>query len=317
MANLRGKSIDNTHLSIDIAEDRILVHRDYIAHCIRWSHVIKYLLQRHAYKGCRILDIGCGIDVPMARLMLSNRVAPLEYVGIDYNHHSKFKLDWFENTRFKPTTFGSVDFANDDNVWFDNAKDGQLCVNIKGDNGEDYFAIPNVFTCFEVLEHIEPEHVIRVLKRVKYLMENSYEFDGTVPTFFMSTPNWNVTDTADNHVNEMKNEALGWLLEELGFAIVDQFGTFASKRDYEHLLLSKYGQDVHRVYGRLNDYFDSNLAANLFAPLFPREARNCFWRLSLAKEGYERKYAPIQELAEPWTSSKNWRDLAMEDESDV
>lgn len=310
MANVRGKSIDNTHLSIDTAEERILIHRDYISHCIRWSHVLKFLLKRHAYKNTRVLDIGCGIDVPLARMMLSNRVAPLEYIGIDYNHHSKFKLDMFANTRFKPTTFGSIDFANDENVWFDYAKDGQLCINIKGDNGEDYFGIPNLLTCFEVLEHIEPEHVVRTLKRIKFIMQSAADFDGNPPTFFMSTPNWNVTDTADNHVNEMKNEALGWLLEELGFAIVDQFGTFASKRDYEHLLHTRYGQDVFRVYERLNDYFDSNLAAILYAPLFPREARNCFWQLTLAKPGYERRYAPINTVPEPWTSSENWKDIA-------
>ncbi len=310
MANVRGKSIDNTHLSIGTAEDRILVHRDYISHCIRWSHVIKFLLKNHVYKNVRVLDIGCGIDAPLARMMLSNRIAPIEYIGLDYNHSSKFNLDMFKNTTFKPITFGSVDFANDRNVWFDNAQSGELCINIKGDNAEDYFSIPNLITCFEVLEHIEPEHVIRVLMRVKYIMEKTKEFHGYTPTFFMSTPNWNVTDTADNHVNEMKNEALGWLLEEVGFGIVDQFGTFASKRDYAHLLQSRYGQEVFGVYDRLNDYFDSNLAAILFAPLFPREARNCFWRLSLAPEGYERKYAPISELSEPWTSSDNWKDLA-------
>jgi hypothetical protein len=33
MANARGKSIDNTHLSIDQAEERGFIHRDYIAHC--------------------------------------------------------------------------------------------------------------------------------------------------------------------------------------------------------------------------------------------------------------------------------------------
>jgi len=310
MSNVRGKSIDNTHLSIDTAENRILIHRDYVSHCIRWSHVLKFLLQKHAYKTARILDVGCGIDVPMARMMLSNRVAPVEYIGVDYNHSSKFNLDMFENTRFKPVVYGSVDFADDKNVWFDRAKDGQLCVNIKGDNAEDYYAIPNVITSFEVLEHIEPEHVIRVLKRIKYIMQEASDFGGNTPTFFMSTPNWNVTDTADNHVNEMKNEALGWLLEELGFEIVDQFGTFASKRDYAHLLNTRYGREVYQVYERLNDYFDSNLASILYAPLFPREARNCFWKLSLARPGYERKYDSITEVREPWTSSEHWKDLA-------
>lgn len=309
MANMRGRSIDNTHLSIDTAEDRILIHRDYIAHCIRWSHVLKFLLQKHVYKNIRVLDIGCGIDVPLARMMLSNRVAPIEYIGIDYNHSSKFKTSIFANTTFKPTVFGSVDFANGNNVWFDNAKSGELCMNIRGDNAEDYFSIPNLITCFEVLEHIEPEHVIRVLMRVLYIMQKTKEFHGYTPTFFMSTPNWNVTDTADNHVNEMKNTALGWLLEECGFAIVNQWGTFSSKRDTQHLLYERY-EGSPAIFEGLNSYFDSNLASILFAPLFPREARNCFWQLSIAPEGYERKYGDIREVSEPWTSSQNWKDLA-------
>ena len=43
MANARGKSIDNTHLSIDQAEERGFIHRDYIAHCLRWTHVAKWM----------------------------------------------------------------------------------------------------------------------------------------------------------------------------------------------------------------------------------------------------------------------------------
>ena len=43
MANARGKKVDTTYLSIDNAEERGFLHRDYIAHCLRWSHVVKYL----------------------------------------------------------------------------------------------------------------------------------------------------------------------------------------------------------------------------------------------------------------------------------
>lgn len=311
MANVRGKSIDNTHLSIDTAENRIIIHRDYISHCIRWSHVCKYLMQKGRYKTARVLDIGCGVDIPLAKMMLSNRLAPLEYVGVDYNKSAKYSLDMFENTRFQPVVFGSVDFADEEHVWFDKASDGQTCINIKGDNLEDYYALPNIITCFEVLEHIEPEHVVRMLKRVKYILERSKEFSGFVPTFFMSTPNWNVTNTADNHVNEMKNEALGWLLEELGFSIENQYGTFASKRDYVYLIKEKFGQDALTVFDKLNDYFDSNLASILYAPLFPREARNCFWHLGVADSTYQRKYEHIRTVQGPWTSSEHWEDLCV------
>ena len=41
MANEFGKAIDKTFLSIDQAETRGFLHRDYIAHCLRWTHVVK------------------------------------------------------------------------------------------------------------------------------------------------------------------------------------------------------------------------------------------------------------------------------------
>ena len=37
------RKIDKTHLSCDQAEERGFLHRDYIAHCLRWSHIVKHL----------------------------------------------------------------------------------------------------------------------------------------------------------------------------------------------------------------------------------------------------------------------------------
>ena len=45
-----GRSIDKTHLSIDQAEERGFIHRDYLAHCFRWSHVVKHLGKKKLYK---------------------------------------------------------------------------------------------------------------------------------------------------------------------------------------------------------------------------------------------------------------------------
>ena len=75
MANARGKEIDNTHLSIDQAEARGFIHRDYIAHCLRWTHVSKYLHLQARYKTARVIDIGCGKDMPLA-LSLTHLTLP-------------------------------------------------------------------------------------------------------------------------------------------------------------------------------------------------------------------------------------------------
>lgn len=307
MANARGKSIDNTHLSIDQAEERGVIHRDFLAHSLRWSHVAKFMHASQFYKTARVLDIGCGIDMPMAKMLYSNRLLVREYVGVDYNNSSKFKTDMFANGKFPLNAFGSVDYASNQ-VWFDKAKDGQNLVNIRGDNGEDYFRTPNIITFFEVMEHIEPAHGRAMLARVLELMRLTIE-NGEPATFFMSTPNWNVVACADNHVSEYKHQALGWLIEDLGFAIVKRHGTFASIRDYRDKMFVDY-PGSRAVYEKLSSYYDSNVLSNIFAPMYPAEARNCIWQLEVAGEGYERIFPDsVLEGLEPYTSSEFWADI--------
>lgn len=303
MANARGKTIDNTHLSIDMAEERGIIHRDYITHCLRWSHVAKFMHASGFYKTARVLDIGCGKDVPLARTLYSNRLLVREYVGVDYNPSSTFETSMFDNGRFPLNVFGKVDFASNQ-VWFDRAKDGQHLLNIKADNGEDYFMMPNIITFFEVMEHIEPAHGRAMLERIRDVMKMTIE-NGEPATFFMSTPNWNVVSCADNHVSEYKHEALGWLLEDVGFAIKQRYGTFASIRDYRDKLFTEY-EGSQALYNKLSGYFDTNMLANIFAPLYPAEARNCIWRLEIADENYERQFGEPTQDAAPWTSSENW-----------
>ena len=80
-----GRTIDKTHLSIDQAEDRGFLHRDYIAHCLRWSHIVKHLQQKKRYKKARILDIGCGKEMPLIKTLYTMKMTPKEYIAIDIN----------------------------------------------------------------------------------------------------------------------------------------------------------------------------------------------------------------------------------------
>jgi 2-polyprenyl-3-methyl-5-hydroxy-6-metoxy-1,4-benzoquinol methylase len=159
MANARGKSIDNTHLSIDQAEERGFIHRDYIAHCLRWTHVAKWMGNPKHRKDCKLLDIGCGKDVPLAKMLMTSRMASdgLDYIGIDYNKLEMPKA--FENTKFKPTLIGNVAFP-----------DCKL--------PHDKF---DVITSFEVLEHVEPLHAYKMLEGIRDRLTD----DGVA---FLSTP---------------------------------------------------------------------------------------------------------------------------------
>lgn len=297
MANARGKSIDNTHLSIDQAEARGFIHRDYIAHCMRWSHVVKQMYKRNRYKTARVFDIGCGVDVPLARTLYSQKLIPESYIGIEYNKPEKINLSAFSATsRFPLHVYGGIDFATDQ---VDISQEGVLLV-----KGEQH-TLPNLFTCFEVLEHIEPDHVRRVLTKVASMMYMVADED---PLFFMSTPNYDPhVGAAANHVNEMKHQALNCLLEDLGFEISEEYGTFASQTDYKEQFLHDFPTDGPAIFSQLGHYYDSNYLATVLAPLYPSRARNCLRVLRYkgdegrGRGNSSRRYA--EPGPRPWTSS--------------
>ena len=313
MANARGKSIDNTHLSVDTALARGFIHRDYVAHCLRWTYVMKEMARKQVYKTSRILDIGCGVDVPMAKTLYSSRYIVEHYIGMDWNHGAKLDITPFHTGKFPVDVFGRVDFASNQ-VTIEETADGRMGINVIGENAdgnkpnEDFFYLPNVITCFEMVEHIEPAHVRAVLTKVRTIM-NLAAAEGQTPIFYMSTPNYdsNVGHAA-NHVNEMDHNALGWLIEDCGLTIQREVGTFASQRDYVYKLFADYpGAD--KVYNALADVYDSNYLATIFAPLYPVEARNCLWTLGPSQEGYERKYPMLRTDGAAWSSSENWRHM--------
>lgn len=307
MANARGKAIDNTHLSIDNAEDRGFIHRDYIAHCFRWSHVVKYLLQKHRYKTATILDIGCGKEVPLAKLLYSNKMTGCTYIGVDVNKlDPEFNFGKMEDDIH---LFGQTDAAlNIEEAW--NPASGMTDIRIQGKPDFNWFKKPSVITCFEVLEHVEPEHTVRILKKIREVLSE----DGLA---FISTPCFNGS-AAGNHVNEITYEALGTLIESLGFGIYGVYGTFASQRDIESVIQNGIGGTLWKAYERLKDYYDSNVLATFLAPMFPQYSRNALWVLKKNKidlrPGAVNLVANVtfpewDELSVPWTSSDKWKEL--------
>jgi len=320
LANARGKAIDNTHLSIDQAEARGFIHRDYIAHCLRWTHVAKHL--QKSYATARILDIGCGVDLPLARLLYSSRLIAYDYVGVEYNKSHKFKVEPFHSGKFPLSVYGSVDFANDDQVmirqpeygWDRETMKDDLVMFYKGDSGiESEHRLPNTLVSFEMIEHIEPSHCRAVLKKMRMIMQHTKSVTGENPVAFISTPCWDPNvGAAGNHVNEMTFTALGALLEDLGFRIENVAGTFASQRDYKTQLTA----DGHlKTYEALAKHFDSNYLATIFAPLYPEHSRNALWTLRIPREGEvaARRFPYLDDVEGVWTSSEHWQELNGDD----
>ena len=275
------REIDKTHLSVDSAEERKFIHRDYIAHSLRWSHALKVLLQlKTKLKGrrIRVLDIGCGKDVPFGKLIHSNRMGNyVEYHGVDVN--KKFKSEQLDKAKWDQVyLYPGTNFLDDNTPFIDT---------------QTY----DLITCFEVLEHVMPAAARQMATKAAKLLDP----EGIA---LFSTPCWN-GKAAANHINEITYEATGTLLEMAGFWITSHYGTFASQRDYV-----KYLSAAERaMFDGLKEYYDSNLLAIIFAPLYPQYSRNVLWKARKAKWGEEVKFPYPNELETPWTSSHKWEEL--------
>ena len=192
-------------------------------------------------------------------------------------------------------------------VLWENTNFLELCEVDLTSPGDPLQSLPNIVTCFECLEHVEPKMMMDMLEHMKRLTT-------TDARFFISTPCWNRVDCAANHVNEMLYESLGSAFERHGFVVENVYGTFASIRDYEHLLAPDPNdpRDLRDVFNRLREYYDTNFLSCVFAPLFPAQSRNCLWELRKVKLGDNRdKFPDIHDIQQPWSSSTNHLDMTL------
>ena len=232
---------NKTHLPIDVAEQRMIIHRDYLAHCLRWSHVIKY-----AKIGQNILDLGAA-DFPLCMAFYTNKYKPAMFVGVEIRDamlaKAKEKL----------------------------AKASFPIQYIKADLCKEFNLIPkldyDIITSFEFIEHIEGEDVEPFLLNVKSLMSME-------TLFFLSTPCYDGKNKAENHIKEWYYNELHALLSK-HFIIEKMWGTFINQSAVKAVA----SEEVLKVFEQLREYYDSNVLATIFAPLYPEHARNCIWRL--------------------------------------
>jgi hypothetical protein len=277
--NKRKLTVDKTYLSIDGAETRGFIHRDYIAHCLRWTHFLKSIAERHLYKGAKILDIGCGRELPLAKTLYSSRLIPHEYVGVDVGPIDDDAADAISGGKFQQRLYEHTDLLEPEFL-------------------DDELGTFNFITCFEVLEHVEPDHMLRMLSRMVKLL-------APLGQAFISTPCWNVTDCAANHVDEMRFETLRSCLWYAGFKLLRVHGTFASIRDYQSHLHEFEG--LERIFNKLRDYYDTNFLSCVFAPLFPAESRNALWvvRPRMSTDVVEPQQLELT-ATRPYGSSDKW-----------
>ena len=276
MANAKGKEIDGTHLSVEQAERRGFLHRDYIAHCLRWTKIAKDLGVSGKFKETDLIDVGCGKDMPLARTLMTGRMAPRRYLGIEWN---KMELpDMFANTTFKPELVTETDFTTMD---------------IEADSF-------NTSVCLEVLEHVEPEKAIDILDKIAEVVKPS-------GVCYFSTPCYDEkTGAAKNHVNEMTYRGFGSLLEARGYEIIGHWGTFASMKDYKN----EMNPQTKHVFDNLRGYYDTNYLSTIFAPMYPHLSRNAIWKCApKSVNDLNRIFDPIKDQKGRLGSSEKWEDM--------
>lgn len=252
MANARGRAVDTTCLSTHgFIEKRGCVHRDYLSHCLRWSHVVRFMTRRKLHQEAHLLDVGCGREAPLAAILYSMSLTHTSgsYTGVDYGNIDKSYFLQQERASFHATWLPKTDLVV----------------------AELPRAAYDVIVCLEVVEHVEPAHAFALLRRMRELLAPG-------ATLFLSTPCYDPhVGEAANHVNEMTHAALRSLLGCAGLRVEHVWGTFASQKDYADLIETRVPR---ATWDALVAYYDTGVLACVLAPLFPERARNCLWQLS-------------------------------------
>lgn len=245
------KEYNTTQLDPEVTFKRHVFHRDQFAHYLRWTHILK-----NAKIGMNILDFGSGSG-NLLQTLYRNRYKGKEYLGLEYRAITVAKanmkyadVDWARFEQCDITTENLI-FKPKDNLGWD------------------------IIACLEVLEHVGKHNVDTVL-------QNIYNNMSSKTICYISTPCYDpIVGPAQNHIvngviGEMTYNELKEKLLKTGFKIKKVFGTFASIKDYKHLL----NDWQQKMFDGLSEYYDSNLLSVMMAPFFPEQSRNCLWILT-------------------------------------
>lgn len=243
---------DGTQLHAD--HHGYFVHRDYASHFFRWGFV-----SRRIKPGMRVLDVGCGQDLPLARVISAPNVypnsRPSQVVCVDWNpiDGRSFNPSWLQKhekfdfcTRY-PELVGS--FLPDDTYKLIEDQRFDLIINL------------------EVIEHMGIEQGDELLKGIYFCLKPGGQVILSTPVFDGSA--------AANHIHEYKALELWNKFVAAGFTIVERYGTFASLDVLKPVLPPDY---LHLV-EMLSKWYGNDVISTFLAPLYPDHSRNNAWVL--------------------------------------
>jgi 2-polyprenyl-3-methyl-5-hydroxy-6-metoxy-1,4-benzoquinol methylase len=232
---------DKTYLSTEKCET---LHRDYIAHALRWGFAFKFCM------GKKVLDVGCGKEYPFGKLLVHHgrqSLRPSMYVGLDMNKLPEKRLKFIH-------LYGQFDFTERFNEVI-----------------EQYGKF-DVITNFEVLEHMQLTDGYNLLCAVKECLTD----DGT---FLLSTPVLAAKGPARNHIHEYSVSELTRLLTDVGFNIVKRYGTYGNVPSIRKSIKESEKTWQLQTMQELSEYYSHDVMATFLAPLYPDACKNNLWLL--------------------------------------
>lgn len=260
---------DTTELNVHHEVDKGKLHRDWKAHIFRWEHVAQYAQKKDTY----IIDFGCGSHVGLATTLHTNGFSAVrtKYVGLDIFHQRG--VTGLRTRDMIRERMNAWPVGLDAYVYRVDLTDPQLDLS---DLVADRH--PNVVCCFETVEHVGKHRVVDLLTNIKSVCDQD-------TVVLVSTPNYrpdagaakNHTYDAGKGVEEQEWDyfELNALIEEVGFQIVDSFGTHGLQKDFKPLIDPE-------IYDRMKAYFHYHTLSAVLAPLVDAQhARNAMRVLTL------------------------------------
>lgn len=243
---------DKTQLHMLQGFNLLRIHRDYLAHAIRYEFMIQRIKQ--SGPDAMVLDIGCG-DVPLMRAMRSSMLRPKFYYGVDVRPKmiDKVQAYYSDHKVHFPFKIQYLDFTEAD---------------------------PNILklkwtqlVCLEVIEHMPRG-------RGLLLLENIHTALGQGGTGYISTPCFDGTRKAQHHKYEWDRTELEDALVNQGLKIQNVFGTFGNVHDLKRVLTPEEKVVWDGLSQAKGGYYGSIALSLIFAPLHPEAARNCVWEVT-------------------------------------
>lgn len=246
---------DRSHLS---PENAWRIGRDYLAHCIRYGFPMK-IVKEHFGPGVRILEMGCGKEIPLFRTLTCDHSAttyykPSLYVAADLNKIKyRPKVNGIETIILPETNIVEQPEKVPDDKIFD------------------------LVVSFEVLEHMDKRpDGDRFLDSMVSFARRKVDAEGKPGMILLSTP-VNGGHIAKNHIYEWQMSELERAWIKRGCKVLAKYGTFANLYDLVPVLT-----DAEReCWNQLAEYHAPHTLSCLFSANHPEVARNIAWKVEV------------------------------------